>query len=235
MLGALSLALLATAGFVRRELRTREPMLTMRLFASRTFGSATAASFLLFAALYGSVFLLAQFMQVGLGHDALEAGLRLVPWSGTLFVVAPLAGVLADRFGNRPVLTTGLALNAAGLAWIALIAAPGLAYSTLVVPLVVTGVGASMAIPVVQNAVLGAVAAHEVGKASGANTMTQELGGVLGVAILVAVFGAAGGDISAQAFVDGFVAALAVCAALAAGAAVASLAVAAPAQAPAMR
>ncbi|MBA2308555.1 MAG: DHA2 family efflux MFS transporter permease subunit [Pseudonocardiales bacterium] len=221
-LGAGTVLMLAFVGW---ELRSREPMLPMRLFGSRAFSGALGASFLLFAALYGSVFFLAQFMQTGLGHTPLEAGLRLVPWTATLFVVAPLAGALADRIGNRPVLVGGLLLNAAGLAWIALIATPGVSYLALVLPLVVAGIGASMAIPVVQNAVLGAVAPHEVGKASGANNMTQELGGVFGVAILVAVFATAGSYASAAAFTDGFTVALAVCATLAIAGAGAALAV----------
>jgi len=211
--------------FVRWELRIREPMLPMRLFGSRAFAGATGASFLLFAALYGSVFFLAQFMQIGLGYTPLEAGLRLVPWTATLFVVAPLAGALADRIGNRPILVSGLMLNAAGLAWIAVIATPGVSYLALVLPLVVTGIGASMAIPVVQNAVFGAVATNQVGKASGANNMTQELGGVFGIAILVAVFTTVGSYASAVAFIDGFTVAVGVCASLAFGAAITALAV----------
>ncbi|MGH4000352.1 MAG: hypothetical protein ACRDTJ_23155, partial [Pseudonocardiaceae bacterium] len=89
-----------------------------------------------------------------------------------------------------------------------------------------------MAIPVVQNAVLGAVAPNEVGKASGANNMTQELGGVFGVAILVAVFTTVGSYASAIAFIDGFTVAIGVCAALACGAAIAALAVPRPGPTP---
>ncbi len=104
-------------------------------------------------------------------------------------------------------------------------AAPGIGYGSLVTPLVVAGIGTSMAIPVVQNAVLGAVAPSDIGKASGANSMTQELGGVFGVALLVVVFGAAGSYATPLAFVDGVTAALAVCAALAALGAITALAV----------
>ncbi len=225
VVGALTAGAVLMVAFIGWEMRTGEPMLPMRLFRSRGFSAGTIASIALFAALYGSVFFLAQFMQTGLGYTATETGLRLVPWTATLFVIAPLAGALADRFGDHPPLVGGLTLNAAGLGWVAWIAAPDLAYSALVVPLLVTGIGASMAIPVVQNVVLGAVAPDEVGKASGANSTTQELGGVFGVAILVAVFSAAGGYASAVEFVDGSTVAMAVCAALALTGAITALAV----------
>jgi EmrB/QacA subfamily drug resistance transporter len=223
VVGALAVGALLVAAFVAWELRAAQPMLPMRLFRSRAFSAAVGASLFLFAALYGSVFFLAQFMQTGLGYEPLEAGLLLVPWTATLIVIAPVAGALGDRIGERPLVAGGLALNAAGLAAIAVLADPDLAYGALLAALVVTGIGASAAIPVVQSALIGAVAPSEVGKASGANNMTQELGGAFGVAILVAVFTAAGSYVSAQAFSDGFTPAMGTCAALAlAGALVAA-------------
>lgn len=212
-------------GFVVWQSRAAAPMLPLSLFGSRGFSAGTVTSLALFAALYGSVFFLAQFLQVGLGYSPLEAGLRLLPWTATLFVIAPLAGVVADRLGDRPVLVAGLILNAAGLAWIALIATTDLAYASLVVPLVVTGIGASMAIPVVQNAVLGGVSETAIGKAAGANSMTQELGGAFGVALLVAIFTATGTYDSAASFVRGFGATMSVCAALVAVAVPSALAI----------
>ncbi len=130
-------------------------------------------------------------------------------------MVAPRAGALGDRIGERPLVVGGLALNAAGLGAIALIAEPDLSYGWLLVALIVTGIGASATIPVVQSALIGSVAESAVGKASGANNMTQELGGAFGVAILVAVFTAAGGYASAEAFSDGFAPAIGACAVLA--------------------
>ncbi len=222
--GALAAGALLVVVFVAWELRARQPMLPMSFFGSRAFSAAGAASFFLFAALYGSVFFLAQFLQTGLGYEALEAGLLLVPWTATLILIAPIAGALGDRIGERPLVVGGLAVNAAGLGAIALIAEPGLSYWALLVPLIVTGVGASATIPVVQSALISAVAPTEVGKASGANNMVQELGGAFGVAILVAVFTAAGGYVSAEAFSDGFTPAIAACAALALSGAIAGAA-----------
>jgi EmrB/QacA subfamily drug resistance transporter len=219
---ALGAALLVA--FVAWELRAREPMLPMRFFRSRAFSSGNAAVFFLFASLFGAVFFIAQFLQTGLGHGPLEAGLLLGPWTGTLFVVAPIAGALSDRIGERPLLVGGLALQAAGMAWIALIAEPGLAYREMIAPLIVAGVGASMAIPPAASSVVGAVTQDEVGKAAGANSMLRELGGVFGIAILVAVFAGAGSYASAEAFSDGFAPAIAVSAALSLVGAIAGMA-----------
>jgi EmrB/QacA subfamily drug resistance transporter len=223
VLAALTAGGLLVAAFVRWELRAREPMLPCTFFRSRAFAAGNAATFFLFAALFGAVFFFAQFLQTAQGYDALGAGLRLVPWTATLFVVAPIAGALADRIGERPLIAVGLATQAVGLGWIALLASPDLAFAELVVPSVVTGIGASMAIPASANAVIGAVTREAVGKAAGANGLLRELGGVFGVAVAVAVFAGAGSYASAEVFTDGFSASMGVAAALSLLGAVAGL------------
>jgi EmrB/QacA subfamily drug resistance transporter len=214
VIAVLSIGALLLVAFVVWELRAHEPMLPCSFFRSRAFTAGNAATFFLFAALFGAVFFFAQFLQTALGYNALEAGLRLVPWTATLFFVAPIAGALADRIGNRPLIVAGLAAQGVGLAWIALLADPDLAFSEMVVPSIVVGVGASMAIPTSANAVIGAVATDAVGKAAGANGLLRELGGVFGIAVAVAVFAGAGTYASAQAFTEGFSAAMGVAAGL---------------------
>jgi EmrB/QacA subfamily drug resistance transporter len=221
---ALAVGAALVAAFVAWELRTREPMLPMRFFRLPGFSAGNASTFFLFASLFGAVFFFAQFLQSGLGHDPLEAGLRLVPWTATLFFVAPVAGGLADRIGERPLVAGGLALQAAGMAWLAAIAEPGLGFTEMLAPSIVTGLGASAAIPTSANAVVGAVSMEAVGKAAGANGMLRELGGVFGIAVGVAVFAGAGSYASAAAFSDGFVAALGVAAALSLAGALTALA-----------
>jgi EmrB/QacA subfamily drug resistance transporter len=215
VVGALAAGLLLVAAFVAWELRAREPMLPMRFFRSRAFSAGNAAIFFLFGSLFTAVFFLAQFLQTALGYGPLDAGLRLLPWTLTLFFCAPVAGALADRLGERPFMVGGLILQAIGMGWIGLIARPGLAYSEMIIPLVVAGCGVSMAIPAVQSSVVGSVGQDAIGKAAGTNSMMRELGGVFGIAISVAVFAGAGGYASAQAFTDGFAAAIGVSAALA--------------------
>jgi EmrB/QacA subfamily drug resistance transporter len=224
VLGSLAIGALLIGAFVLWELRAREPMLPMGFFRSRAFSAGNAAIFLTFASLFGAVFFYAQLLQTGLGYGPLGAGLRLMPWTATFMTVAPIAGALVDRVGERPFMVAGLTLQAAGLAWLALIADPGMAYSQMLAPFIVGGVGVSMAIPAAQNSVLGSVAEGALGKAAGTNSMMRELGGVFGVAIVVAVFAGAGSYASAQAFVDGFSPAILVAAALALGGAAAGLA-----------
>jgi EmrB/QacA subfamily drug resistance transporter len=204
VLAALGAGALLIAGFVAWELRAREPMLPMSFFRNRSFSAGNAAIFLTFASLLGAVFFFAQLLQTALGYGPLETGLRLVPWTATFLTVAPVAGALADKIGERPLMVTGLSLQAAGMGWLALIAEPGMTYSQMVVPLIVSGVGVSLAIPAAQNSVLGSLGADAIGKAAGANSMMRELGGVFGIAVVVAVFGGAGGYASAAQFIDGF-------------------------------
>jgi MFS family permease len=129
--------------------------------------------------------------------------------------VAPVAGALADRVGERWLLAVGLLLNAAGYGWLVSVTAADMAYSSMVGPFVLAGVGVSMAIPRAQNAVVSAVAPGAVGKAAGVNSMMRELGGVFGIAVAVAVFAANGENGGVQPFVDGFRPAIAVASGLA--------------------
>jgi EmrB/QacA subfamily drug resistance transporter len=208
VVGSLAAGVVLLGAFLWWEARARAPMLPLGMFRSRAFSAGNGAIFLTFASLFGAVFFLAQFLQSGLGEDA------LLPWTGTLFFVAPVAGALVDRFGERPFLAGGLLLQGIGMGWIAIVADADMSYVEMVPALVIAGCGVSMALPSAQNAVMGAVAPEAVGKASGVNSTLRELGGVFGIAVAVAAFSGAGGYASAQAFTDGFTAAVAVSAGL---------------------
>lgn len=213
-------ALLAAA-FIAWERRAASPMVPLPLFRARAFAAGNAASFAMFGTLVAMVFFMAQFLQVGLGYGPLAAGLRLLPGWATLALIAPFAGPAISRLGPRPLVAGGLALNAAGLAWAAAIARAGLPYWQLVIPLVMAGTGASLAIPAAASAVMGAAPPPMIGKASGTYNALRQLGGVFGLAICAAVFAARGGYASPAAFSAGIGPALGACAALsAAGAAV---------------
>jgi MFS family permease len=198
-------------------------MLPLELFRHRGFSTANAVSFFMYAGLFGALFLMAQFLQTALGESPLGAGIRLLPWTATPMIIAPLAGGLADRFGNRPFMVLGLTMQAVGLGWVALIAAPHTSYLELGIALTVAGVGTSLCFPTVANAVMSSVPLEDAGIASGTNSSLRELGGVFGVAVLAAVFTHHGVYASPQAFVDRFQPALLVGAALTAVGIIAAL------------
>ena len=214
VVAALAAGAVLLVAFVAWQLRAREPMLPMRFFRSRAFSAGNATIFFAMGSLFCGVFFLAQFMQTGLGSGPLEAGLRLLPWTGTLFFVAPIAGALVDRFGERPFLVAGPLLQATGMAWIAVIADAGMAYGEMIAPLIIAGAGISMTFPAAQNSVVSSVPPEAIGKAAGTNSTMRELGGVFGIALSVAVFAGAGSYASPEAFSDGFVAAIGVSAGL---------------------
>jgi MFS family permease len=214
VIGSLVSGVIFAFGFVIWERRASAPMIPMRLFAARPFAAAVASSFLFYAAMYGVLFLLPQFLQVTLGFGPFSAGLRLLPWTSTLFLTAPIAGNLVQKLGERRLVVTGLAMQAVGLGGIALQVAAGDGYAAMVAPLIVAGVGVSMAMPAAQNAILGSVAVTEMGKASGVFNMSRFLGGMFGIALMVAVFSAHGAVDTPAHFSLGFAAAMAVAATL---------------------
>jgi EmrB/QacA subfamily drug resistance transporter len=195
-------------GFLAWERRAPSPILALALFRNPGFTGANIVSFLMYGSLIGALFLMTQLLQFALGDSPLDAGLRLLPWTGAPMVVAPLAGALADRYGNRPFMVAGLALQAVGLAWIASAAAPGMGYTQLGIALAIAGIGISMCFPTVSNAVLASVPLSEAGVASGTNSTMRELGAVFGVAILAAVFARHGVYHSPRVFIGGFTSAL---------------------------
>jgi EmrB/QacA subfamily drug resistance transporter len=210
------------AAFVAWERRASSPMLPMHFFRDRTFALTNVASLLMFFGMFGSIFLLAQFFQTVQGYSPLQSGLRILPWTAMPIFIAPIAGALSDRIGGHRLMTAGLTLQAAGLAWIAAVQTPTISYGSLVAPFVLSGAGMALFFAPVANVVLSSVRPEHEGKASGANNAIRELGGVFGVAVLASVFAHAGGYRTAVTFTDGTTTAVWVGAAMVAAAAVAA-------------
>lgn len=205
VLGSLLVGVALVGAFVRHGFRAKHPMLPMRLFRSRAFLGINAAGLLMFLGMFGSIFLLSQYLQAVLGYSPTEAGLRMLPWTGMPMLVAPIAGMLSDRFGGRPVVVAGLALQAVGLALFALVLEPGVAYAAQLPGLIVSGVGMALYFAPAAGLVMSSVRPAEQGIASGTNNALREVGGALGVAVLATVFSSRGGYESARAFTDGTV------------------------------
>jgi EmrB/QacA subfamily drug resistance transporter len=190
--------------FVGWERRARAPMLPLRLLRNRTFAVGNVTMFLMSGATFAAAFLITQEFQLARGYSPISTGLRLLPFFGTPMAVSPLAGALSDRIGRRPIMVTGLALQALGFAWVAARGSLHTSWIELVVALLVAGVGVSMALPTVPTAVLSSVAETEMGKASGINYMAQRFGAVFAIAIASAVFSAHGGLTSPSSVTAGF-------------------------------
>ena len=225
VIAALAVGAVLLVAFFGWEARAAEPMLPLRLLRIRAFAAGNAAGFLMTGSTFSAAFLVAQYFQFALGYSPLGTGLRLLPWFGTPMLISPVAGALSDRIGRRPVIATGLLLQAAGFGWVAATVSPTASTVGLVLALLVAGVGVSMALPTVPTAVLGAVQPAEMGKASGINTMMQRFGAVFAIAIATSVFAAYGHLGSAVSVTSGFRPALAVAAGLSLLGALAALAI----------
>ena len=191
------------AAFIWWESRATSPMLPLAFFRNRTFALSNVASLFMFFGMFGSIFFLAQFFQTVQGYTPLQSGLRILPWTAMPIFVAPIAGALSDRIGGQRLMAAGLALQAAGLAWIAAISTPTMPYTHIIGAFVISGVGMALFFAPVANVVLSSVRPDQEGKASGANNANREVGGVFGVAVLATIFSRVGGYQSAESFVHG--------------------------------
>jgi EmrB/QacA subfamily drug resistance transporter len=208
VMAALGVGTVLVLAFIRHELRTSEPMLPMQFFAKRSFAVTNAVSLAMYFGMFGSIFFLSQFLQNVLGNTPLQAGVKLLAWTGATMVLAPLAGVFSERVGSRPFMVAGLTLQAAALGWLAIEASTTMTYVSMIGPFVLAGAGMALVFAPAANAVLSSVRTAEAGQASGATNAIRELGGVLGIAVLATVFTSHGGYQSPSAFVSGLTAAM---------------------------
>jgi len=191
------------AAFVWWELRTANPMLPLRLFRNRAFAAVNVTAMLFSFGMFGSVFFLSQFLQTVQGYSPLGAGLRILPWTGIIMVLAPLVGVLAERWGGKRLVVTGLILQATSLLWLGLLLTPATPYAEMVPAFVLAGVGMALFFVPLASLVLGSVPPALEGVASGTNSAFRELGGVLGIAVLGAVFSSSGSYATRLGYVQG--------------------------------
>jgi EmrB/QacA subfamily drug resistance transporter len=194
--------------FVWWEGRTSTPMLALSLFRNATFVTAALAALLMYAAMFGGLFLIAQLVQVGLVATPLQAGMRLMPMAVMPMLLAPIGGLLTDRLGSRKLLVAGLLTETAGLWWLAIAARAGTSYAHIVPALVLAGTGSAIFFAPVLSSALSGIKRDQHAQASGAITAIRELAVVLGVTGLGLVFQAHGDTGSPRRFFDGFVPAM---------------------------
>jgi EmrB/QacA subfamily drug resistance transporter len=222
-LGTLSVGFLLLAGFLWRESRAAEPMIPLRLFASREFAIGNLTSSLMSGATFAAAFFITEEFQLARGYSPLGTGLRLLPFFATPMIISPFAGALSDRIGRRPIMVVGLSLQALGFIWVASHDSLAMSWIELDIALLISGVGISMALPTVPTAVLSAVSPDQMGKASGVNFMAQRFGTVFAIAIASSVFAANGHLGSPAGASAGFTPAMWACAGFAVLAAISAL------------
>ena len=190
--------------FIIRQKMTTTPMIPLILFHSKVFTNGNIATFLLYASMFGVLFFLPQYFLVFEKTNPLIAGLQLLPWTATLVVIAPFAGNAVDKFGEKIIATLGLFLQGIGYLLIILLVNLTNSYIAMAIPLMIAGMGLSMAGPALQKSVLSAVEPIYLGKASGIYNIFRLFGGAIGTTISVIIFNIFGGITNSIAFAHGF-------------------------------
>ncbi|MDQ6775585.1 MAG: MFS transporter [Actinomycetota bacterium] len=208
VVGSLTGGVALVLAFLGYERRAAEPMLPLGFFAKRSFAVTNAVSLAMYFGMFGSIFFLSQFLQNVLGNTPLQAGIKLLVWTGATMLSAPLAGYFSERYGSRLFMVAGLVLQAVALAWLAVLAGVHMGYASMVGPFILAGSGMGLVFAPSASAVLASVRTDQAGQASGATNAIRELGGTLGIAVLATVFTSQGSYASPQAFVDGLLPAM---------------------------
>lgn len=204
--GSLVAGSLLIVAFLWRERTAHAPMVDLGMFGTRPFSAANAVGFLMSFGMFGSIFLITLFVQEVQGYSPLQAGLRTMPWTGTIMLVAPLAGIMAGRIGSRPVVVAGMAAQAVALALIGLRATATVPYTDMLPAFILGGLGMGLSFAPLSSTVMMVITGSRQGQASGVYNTVRELGGVFGVALLGAIFQHVA--TTPAAFMDGFRAAV---------------------------
>ena len=203
---AAGIALLAA--FVITEMRAEQPITPLRLFASRERSGAYAARILVVSGMYAMFFFLSQYFQGASGFTPLQAGAAFLPMTLLVFAMVQVVPRIAPRVGNARLLTIGLVLALAGMAWLSQLDDGTAYFPQIALPLLLLGIGMGTALTPLTSAGIAGVAPDDAGAASGLVNTAHQLGGALGISVLVTVFTAAGGDGDAHALTHGVASAL---------------------------
>jgi EmrB/QacA subfamily drug resistance transporter len=222
-MGSLIVGGVLLVAFVLWELKADAPLLPLRLFRDRSFSVANLIGIGFSFGMFGSVFILVQFLQIVQSASPLDAAIQTTPWTLAPMIVAPLAGLVAPRVGTRLLIVAGLALNAIALFWLATTMSATVQYAQMVGPFIIAGIGMGLVFAPSSTAVLATMRQVDHAKASGTNSTLREIGVALGVAVLTAVFTGAGGQLTPTGYVDAAIPAVVVGAWVLAGSALIAL------------
>ena len=197
--GSFAVGLVLIAAFIVTEMRAESPITPLRLFADRNRSSSYVARLLLVAGMMGMFFFLTQFLRGVLHYSDLKTGFAFVPLTAMVFTASQLsARVLVDRFGPNRLMIGGITLSTTGMFWLTQLSANS-GYLALVGPLLVFGLGNGLAFVPLTTTSLDNVDPADAGAASGLVNVMQQVGGSLGLAVLVTVFGTASKHAAAHA------------------------------------
>jgi EmrB/QacA subfamily drug resistance transporter len=190
-LGALAGGLVLIATFVGVELRAREPLMPLRLFADRNRATAYLNFFLGPMAMMGMFFFLTQFLQDILKLGPLATGFAFLPMAVAMFTLTRFIPRLLPRFGPRRMAVTGTTLMIAGLVWLTQLSESSGYASGLFAPMVLMGIGGGLAFAPLNVLIMSSVEPRDAGAAGGVLQTMQQVGSTLGLAVLVTIFGTA--------------------------------------------
>ncbi|MGA2826238.1 MAG: MFS transporter [Streptosporangiaceae bacterium] len=182
-LGLAAAGVTALAAFVWWELRMPSPLIDLRVFTSRAFSAAAGSVTVIFFALFGSLFVLTQYLQLVQGYSPLSAGLRALPFALAMAAVSPVSPLIAARLGTRVIMPAGMALMGLGLLDLST-AGVHTAYPALALAVAIMGAGMGLVMAPASNTIMTTVPAHQAGAGSAINDTIREVGGALGVAIV---------------------------------------------------
>jgi EmrB/QacA subfamily drug resistance transporter len=182
---AISAALLGT--FVVIEMRSKAPLLPLRIFKLRTLSASNASGLLMGGAIFAQFFLLTLYMQQVLHYSAIQTGVAYIGLTLTIVVFSVLAQALVTRVGVRRILPLGLALSTVALVWFARLPVQGHYFSNLFPPFIISGLGLALAFVPMSIGALTGVKESDAGIASGLINTTQQIGGAIGVAVATTV------------------------------------------------
>ena len=202
VMGSLLVGAVLIAAFIVWESRVDAPLLPLRLFRDRSFSVANVVGLTFSFGVFGSIFILIQFLQVVQSYTPLGAGVATMPWTMAPMVIAPLAGLVAPRVGTRLLIIVGLALQSFGVLWLAVTMSADVAYTTMLPAFIAAGIGMGLVFAPISTAVLATMRSADHAKASGTNSTVREVGVALGIAVLTAIFVGAGGELTPDLYVD---------------------------------
>ena len=184
ILGSFAVALVGLTAFTVWELRVAEPLMELSMFRNRTFAAGNVVAAITNFGMMGALFLVPFFLEAVLGYSAVRTGFTMIPMAFGVVAVAPMAGRMADRFGSRFFIATGLLMGGGGILWLSHVLSMEMQPKELLLPFAITGIGLGLASAPMTTAIMASAPREKAGSASGVYSTTRRVGAVMGIAVL---------------------------------------------------